>query len=93
LHENSLALSIFINDVVVACNNLFCGEILMYADGILIIAKSVGALQFMFEIVQREIIKCNMVLNVANVVPCVSGIALTVSVNASPPTLGLIYHG
>jgi hypothetical protein len=56
--------SIFINDVAISCNNLFCGEILIYADDVLIIAKSVSTLQSMFDAVQKEIACCNMSLNV-----------------------------
>ena len=56
--------SIFINDIVISCNNLACGEILVYADDVLIIAKSVCTLQIMFDIVQKEVNRCNMSLNV-----------------------------
>ena len=37
----------------------------MYADDILIISKSVCSLQFMFDVVQSEITRCNMALNVS----------------------------
>jgi Reverse transcriptase (RNA-dependent DNA polymerase) len=56
--------AIFINDVVVACNKACLGEILVYADDILIVAKSISTLQYLFNIVQGQIYQCNMSLNV-----------------------------
>jgi hypothetical protein len=56
--------AILINDVIVACNKARLGEILVYADDILIVAKSISTLQSLFNIVQAQIYLCNMSLNV-----------------------------
>jgi hypothetical protein len=81
--------SIYFNDVVVSCENLFCGEILVYADDVLIIARSVCTLQLMFDVEQNEITSCNMTLNVSKY----CALRVGPRFHASPLLLDWIYHG
>lgn len=55
---------VFINDVLTACNAKHIGAILVYADDILIVTKSCSTLQCLFDVVQTELTRCNMFLNV-----------------------------
>jgi hypothetical protein len=55
---------ILINDVLVACNVLHFGAVYVYADDIIIVAKSLFTLQRLFDIVQAELLVCNLTLNV-----------------------------
>lgn len=56
---------VFINDLLVTCNANHFGAVLVYADDILIVTKSLNTLQGLFDIAQSEIAQCNMNLNVA----------------------------
>lgn len=55
---------VFINDLLAACNAKHIGAILVYADDILIVTKSLSTLQCLFDAVQAELFICNMFLNV-----------------------------
>ena len=56
---------VFINDVLVTCNAKHIGAVFVYADDILIVTKSLSTVQCLFDIVQLELAKCNMNLNVS----------------------------
>ena len=57
--------AILINDVIIKCNRADIGLILVYADDIMLIARSVHALQELFDVVQRELNWLNLELNYA----------------------------
>ena len=57
--------AIFINDVIIKCNRADLGLILVYADDIMLIARSRHALQELFDVVQRELNWLNLELNYA----------------------------
>ena len=50
-----LLFSIYANDMSSACNQSYIGEILLYADDILILTGSLMGLQKLFDVVQAEL--------------------------------------
>lgn len=56
--------ALLINDLIVLCNNSDLGIVLVYADDILLIARTRRNLQEMFVLVQRELAWLNLCLNV-----------------------------
>jgi Reverse transcriptase (RNA-dependent DNA polymerase) len=49
-----LLFSSYVNDISSACNQSYLGEIFLYADDILILARSLMGLQKLFDFVQAE---------------------------------------
>jgi Reverse transcriptase (RNA-dependent DNA polymerase) len=58
-----LLFSIYVNDSSSACNQSYLGEILLYADDILILARSLVGLQRLFDFVQAELSWLDLRLN------------------------------
>ena len=57
--------AICVNDVIRFCNSTGLGIILVYADDILLVARSVYNLQQLFNVVQTELKWLNLKLNAA----------------------------
>jgi hypothetical protein len=57
--------AIYINDVLVQCNRSGLGFILVYADDILLISRSVFSLQTLVDVVANGLSKLGLLLNVA----------------------------
>ena len=55
--------AIYINDVIKQCSNCIYGKIIVYADDILLISRSLVGLQKMLDIVEYELEKIDMYIN------------------------------
>ena len=55
--------AIYINDMLVASNKLDFGYVIVYADDILLITRSVNCLQIMFDLVCSHLAKLDLALN------------------------------
>jgi hypothetical protein len=53
----------YINDILVACNRLDIGYVIVYADDILLITRSVQCLQMMFDLVCDHLSRLDLALN------------------------------
>ncbi len=53
----------YINDMLAACNRLDIGHVIVYADDILLITRSVHCLQVMFDIVCGHLVQLDLALN------------------------------
>jgi hypothetical protein len=58
-----LLFSIYIDDIIAQCVRLRCGEILVYADDILLIARSLNCLQRLLLVVEKELTCLDLLIN------------------------------